>query len=171
MMAENSIMVDLQRKYRYEVQITVNSSGNSFFVIADEFTPPDKRMEPVMRQNRVLGHMVLTGPVTYGEMTLRTALRVTDDVANNTATLIDALQNLNENVTDTCDVVVMTQANAADGAVKTAYSQSFYACRLTGYKIDALNRHGDDEMLHIEMTLIPRRAELIQGEEITAVQG
>ena len=162
-----TVVTDLQRKYRYKVTFVTNHDGTPFSdVPVDEFTPPDRRREPVTRQNRSLGQITLIGPPAFGEMTLRMALRITsDDSSNSTAALLDALQSLHENDADTCDVVLMTLADVA-GAEQIAYKHAYHNCRVTSYKIESLNRRGDDDMLHVEVMLIPSSVETIKGDQI-----
>lgn len=161
-----TVVNDMQRKYRYKVMITPNASGVPLQdIVVDEFTPPDKRFEPVTRQNQALGPIVLVGPPSYGEMTLRLALRVTDSVANDTATVIATLQNLNLSDADTCDVLLSTLADAA-GSEQVAYKHSYENCKVTGYRMEGLNRRGDDDMLHIELTMMPSRVRVVQGEQM-----
>ena len=145
--------VDLQRKYRYTINIRINSSDTSHTAQVDEFTPPDVRSEPVTRLNQKLGQIALAGPKTYGEMTFRLTLRIGEsEVAN----LIDDLEDLQIDDTDTCEITLMSKAMVG-GAEEVSYSQSFQNCRLTGYKLDPFSRKADDDFVHIEITLIPSK--------------
>jgi len=148
--------VDLQRKYRYTVQITINSLdgvGTTHTAVVDEFTPSDVRREPVTRQNHSLGQLTLVGPATYTEMTLRLALRIGESTVSD---LIEALQELEDNDVDTCNVTLSTQVTSA-GVEEVAYRQTFTNCRLTGFKLDAFNRKDDGDFVHAEITLIPEK--------------
>lgn len=164
-----TVNTDLQRKYRYKVAININADdgpGTPYSEVpVDEFTPPDRRREPVTRQNRALGQISLVGLPSYGEMTIRLALRVVGDGSNDTAALIADLEQLHASDTDTCLITLMTLADV-DGGEQVSYEQTFSNCRLTGYKIDALNRKGDDDMLHVELTLMPSGVQLIKGTQI-----
>lgn len=159
-----AVTTDLQRKYRYAATIKINSSGNLHTgVPVDEFTPPDRRAEAVTRQNRRLGPVVLTGPVSYGEMTVRLALRVADP--NTTASLISDLQAMKDNDADTCDITLSLLAGI-DPSEQVSHKQHYSNCKLTGYVIDALSRKGDDDMVHLQMTLMPSRVSRLQGEQL-----
>jgi hypothetical protein len=161
-----NVKTDLQRKYKYKATFTINSSGTPHNEVpVDEFTPPDRRKEPVTRQNRKYGQIVLSAPTSYGEMTMRLALRITGDSANATASLISDLQSLADTDADTCNVYLNTIADV-DGSEQVSYKQIYSNCRLTGFKVDSLNRHGDDEMLHIEMSLIPSHVSRIKGDQV-----
>lgn len=161
-----TVNTDMQRRYKYRVSITTHHDNVTHSdVLADEFTSSDKRGDPVTRQNGKLGQISLVSPFTSSEITLRLALRITDSAANANAVLIDALQNLNFHDADTCDVLVVTLSNVA-GAEQNAYQQSFSNCRLTGYKFDVLDKKGDDDMLHIEISLMPSRTGFIAGQQM-----
>ena len=148
--------IDLQRRFRYTVQITSDSFSEDFTNVAvDEFTPPDSKRDAVTSQNAALGQINLVGPATFSEMTLRLALRVTDGAdINDVYVLIKSLEDLNDADLDTCDIVLSTTVDIS-GVQEVSYSQSYGSCRVTGYKLDQLGRKDDGDFLHIDLTLIP----------------
>lgn len=148
-----TVTADLQRKYRYAVDININATGISHTQVPmDEFTPSAMRSEPVSSQNRKLGFFSLAARPTWSEATLRLALR---SGSNSTAELIAALQIMRDSDDDTCDVTINLLDGIAIGDSLVNYKQHLSNCRVTGYKLDPLSRKADDDMVHLELTLIP----------------
>ncbi len=146
--------IDLQKKFRYECQITINSSPDVILSPQiDEFTPSGVRTEAVTRQNRKMGQMTAVSPKTYDEVTFRLALRIGDSTVSD---LVDAFEDLNDNDTDTCNIVLLTKA-VIGGIEKTSYTQTFQNCRLTSYKLDNFGRKMDDDFVHIEIMVVPTK--------------
>ena len=157
--------VDIQRKFRYSVEIRLNAadgdSGTAYTdVIVDEFTPSDVRNEAVSSQNQSLGQVSLTARSTYSEMTLRLALRITEGEVNRTYNLIKSLEDLRDTDYDTCNIILTTKVDV-EGTEEVSYKQTFDACRVTGYKLDQLSRKGDDDFLHVDLTLMPSKVSKI----------
>ena len=156
--------LDLQRKYRYSVSIVVKSTKITHKALVDEFTPPDLRAEPVTRQNAKLGQITLTGPRSYGEMSMRLALRIgSDSEASESQNLIAALEDLSLSDIDTCDITLTLNA-LKDAHDIASYRQLFSNCRLTGFKLDPLGRKDDSDFVHLEISLIPSKVLKVEVE-------
>lgn len=161
-----TVQTDIQRKYRYHVNLDFSNDDlpDQQQLLVDDFTPPEKRFEAVTSQNQGLGQVVLSGPVSYGEMTLRLALRIASEGTSSDQTvLLDSLQRLLESTVDTVDVTLILLEKQKGTAA--SYRQSYQNCKLTGYRIDALGRNQDDDMLHVEVTLMPSRVNLLGGPQ------
>lgn len=155
--------LDLQRKYRYKIELKVNSTGVVHNALVDEFTPPERRAESITRQNKRLGQITLTGPVSYGEMTFRVALRIGSDAeASAVQNLIAALEDLHLADTDTCDIA-LTLATLQSAQDAASFTQTFSNCKLLSYKLDGLSRKADDDFVHIEIVLIPTHIDKVNA--------
>lgn len=161
-------MSEVQKKFRYSANIILNGSGTSFTDIEiQEFTPPSRRSEPLRRFSRAMGGEVhLTGPVSHGELTIRVSL-INTEGGNPHAALIKELQDMKDLDIDTCNIVVSMLDGVGGGGGRVAYKHEYSNCRLTGISFDALNRRGEDDHVHADITLQPTYSERLLGSQIS----
>ena len=139
--------------------------GEKYDVEVDSFIPPDRRAEPI---KRIIGgkNFTITGPITYGESTVKFALEVASSAASNeSAALIKALESLIDSDFETFQFDINMQDKVGDTAIST-YTLSMEACRLTGLKVDDLDRQADDNLVSVNITFQPGRVSRMSGGQI-----
>jgi len=148
---------DIQRKYAYQADFTFNhgyaASGSA---LIDELTPPEIKRDIVSRQNRKLGQIKLAGPATYGDLTLRIALKVGADAeATANQIFVQNLEEVSKFDADTVDVIV-TMNNTHNALVSSSWTQSYLNCKIISVKLDSISRKDDGDFLHVELILSPQ---------------
>jgi hypothetical protein len=156
-----------QLKYKYAATLTLPDGTQSTCVV-DEFTPPDKKSEAVIRQSQKYGQLVLRGPVSYGEGMMRLALRVsTDGSVVENAALINGLYAVGDSDSDTIDISLMLN-NLLSGQVdaEVSYQQDYSYCKVTSLKMDPVNRKQDDDFVYLEVSFIPSKVSKLYGDQL-----
>lgn len=160
------INVGEQQKYKFTVVVTDSATpGVSHTVNATAVTEPDRRAGTVAK--RIIGGVEhsLAGPLSYGELTIRFPLNVTNGVANTNAAFISYIEALHGNDADKCNVSVMLN-NEINGVDQVSYRLDCVRCIVVSTKFDDVDAKADDDVVNFTVVLQPQSVERLSGVQL-----